>query len=387
MLDMPRPRPLYLVRQVSRHGTEAWYVRRTVDGKRIAVRLRATYGTPEFEAEYHTAVAGVLPKATKPARALTGSLKWLWCRYTETGEWLSLKESTRRQRENIMSHVITKSGDVPAGDIASSDIIAGREARKSTPSQAKGFLVCMRAMYRWAVAVQHVKEDPTIGIKAFPRKKTKGFQIWAEEEVDRYQAHWPIGTKERVWIDVLLYTGLRRGDAVTIGRQHVRVYNVDGVAHRVASLRTEKGQGAIIVTLPILPVLQTTLDAGPCAELAFICGAAGKPLTKASFGNNFREACDLAGVFGKSAHGLRKVGATRAADNGATEKELDAIFGWVDGVTSAVYTREANRKRASVRAMALLERTEDSFPWEQGTPDEQPIATPKQLVWQSGNKS
>ena len=27
---------------------------------------------------------------------------------------------------------------------------------------------------------------------------------------------------KRVWLDVLLYTGLRRGDAVRFGRQHVK---------------------------------------------------------------------------------------------------------------------------------------------------------------------
>jgi hypothetical protein len=68
--------------------------------------------------------------------------------------------------------------------------------------------------------------------------------LWPNER------RWPIGTKERVWLDVLLYTGLRRGDAVIIGRQHVR----DGVA----TLRTEKSQREMIVTLPILPVLQRT---------------------------------------------------------------------------------------------------------------------------------
>jgi hypothetical protein len=50
----------------------------------------------------------------------------------------------------------------------------------------------------------------------------------------------------------------------------------------IATLRTEKSQGEITVSLPILPVLQRTLDAGPIGEPAFICGAKGKPLTKES---------------------------------------------------------------------------------------------------------
>jgi integrase len=96
------------------------------------------------------------------------------------------------------------------------------------------------------------------------RPKTQGFPVWTEEDVAAYEARWPIGTKERVWLDVLLYTGLRRGDAVRLGRQHVR----DGVA----TLRTEKSQEQVTVTIPILPVLAATLDAGPTGELAFICG-------------------------------------------------------------------------------------------------------------------
>jgi hypothetical protein len=36
-------------------------------------------------------------------------------------------------------------------------------------------------------------------------------------------------------------------------------------------LRTEKSQDEITVTLPIVPVLQHTPDAGTVGELAFIC--------------------------------------------------------------------------------------------------------------------
>ena len=103
-----------------------------------------------------------------------------------------------------------------------------------------------------------------------------------------------------------------------------------------------------------LPVLAATLKAGPCGDLTFIAGARGRPLTKESFGNEFRDACREAGVPG-SAHGLRKLGATRAADNGATESELEAIFGWTDGHMASLYTRSANRRRLSLGAMHKLD--------------------------------
>jgi len=78
-------------------------------------------------------------------------------------------------------------------------------------------------------------------------------------------------------------------------------------------------------------VLANTLAAGPCGDLTFICGERRNRLTKESFGNEFRRACKAAGLSRRSAHGLRKAAATRAADNGATEAQLEAIFGWTGG--------------------------------------------------------
>ena len=64
-----------------------------------------------------------------------------------------------------------------------------------------------------------VKSDPTVGVSNPPRKRTDGFIPWTEEHAAAYEARWPIDTRQRVWLDILLFTGLRRGDAVRLGRQ------------------------------------------------------------------------------------------------------------------------------------------------------------------------
>ncbi len=145
-------------------------------------------------------------------------------------------------------------------------------------------------------------------------------------------------------------------EGVLFRRQHVR----DGVA----TLKTEKCGYTVEVSLPILPVLQKTLEAGPCGDLAFICGKRGHPLTKESFGNMFKDACRAAGVNTpkQSAHDLRKVAATRAAENGATEFELMAIFGWTDPKVAAHYVKTANRKRLAAQGMGKLNASGTSIP-------------------------
>jgi integrase len=143
--------------------------------------------------------------------------------------------------------------------------------------------------------------------------------------------------------DLLLYTGFRRGDAVRVGRQHVR----DGVI----TIRTEKtGE---VVSIPMLPPLGASIAATKTGDLTFLVGRGGQPWVKESFGNWFGEACRAAGCPG-SAHGLRKAGATRAAERGASERQLMAIFGWSTGKMAQHYSRTADRARLAQAAAEFL---------------------------------
>ncbi len=341
MGDMPRPRPPHLHRETNRHGKTVWFYR---VGQGPRIRIRATPGTKEFDDEYEAAKNGsTRPQKGSPA---TNSLAWLIARYRETGAWLNdLSKATRRQRDNIFVHVIASAGHKPFASITEAVIIAGRERRAKTPSQARNFLDAMRGLFRWAKRAGHVKVDPTAGVENPPRKGGDGFAAWTEEDVTDYQKRWPIGTRQRVWLDVLLYSGLRRGDAVRYGRQHVR--------NGVGRIPTEKSGMTVTAIVPVLPVLARTLEAGPCGEMTYICGANGKPLTKEAFGNAFSEAAKAAGVF-KSAHGVRKIAATTAANNGATFAQLRALFAWTTDSMPSLYTRTADRERLGKEAGHML---------------------------------
>jgi integrase len=129
--------------------------------------------------------------------------------------------------------------------------MAARDRR--TPIQAKHFMSAMRGLFRWAFRAKLIKSDPTAGVNDLSLPKTDGHLAWSDDDVTAYEARWPIGTRQRIWFDVLAYTGLRRGDAVRLGRQHVR--------NGLMTIKTEK-TGAV-VTLPILATLAETLSAGP----------------------------------------------------------------------------------------------------------------------------
>lgn len=340
---MPRPRPLHLVRDTNRRSGETmWYVR-VGHGPRI--RIRGAYGSPEFMESYRAAVAGEPPK--KPGAAKSGSLKWLIDQYRQTMAWDRYSAATQKQRNAIFANVIKAAGDEPFVLISRKVISTAIDDRRKTPNQARHFLDAMRDLFAWALQAEHVKVNPCDGIK--PPSKASGaddggFEVWLEEDIAKFEARWPVGTRPRVAFDVLRYTGLRRGDAARLGRPHAK----DGIIQ----IKTDKtGEW---VTLNMVPALAATIAAGPCGELTFIAGETGKPLTKESFGNRFRDWCNAAGVKGKSAHGLRKYAATAMAEAGATVHELESVFGWSGGRMAALYTKSANRRKLGLSGSEKL---------------------------------
>lgn len=339
MNAMPRPRPPYLHRETTRHGAVVWYVRKN-DGPRI--RVKGEYGSPEFWAAYREALEG---RAEVQKKASPHTLQWALDKYRASSAWASLSNATRRQRENIFKAVIASAGNERLSDIDKASIIASREKRAATPHAANVYLKAMRSFYAWACGDGAIVEtDPTKGVSLLKGKNDDvGFHTWTEEEVARFEARWPIGTRERLAFDLLLYTGLRRGDAVRVGRQHVK----DGVIY----IKAEKTGEDLFI--PILPPFAASIAAAPTGDLAFIVGSDGKPFVKESFGNWFRDVCRAASCPG-AAHGLRKAGATRAAENGATEKELMALFGWTNGKMANLYTKAADRKKLAAAAAERL---------------------------------
>jgi integrase len=315
---------------------------RRAHGNRI--RIRATYDTAEFWAEYRAALEGKPAKAEAPK---TQTLAWALELYRKSSAWAALSNATRRQSENIFKSVIKTAGAERLSDITADTIKAGRERRAKAPHSANNFLKSMRRFFKWAADSEGgklLKTNPMIGISLLKGRNSYGFHTWTDEEITRFEKRWPIGTRERLALDLLLYTGLARGDVVRLGKQHV--------SGGVITFRMEKNRGDGVVYPPMLPVLARTIAASKTGDLTFLVTERGAPFVKEYFGNWFREVCREAGCPG-SAHGLRKAGATPAAENGATI-QLMALFGWKTEKMALIYTRKADRKRLASAAAPLL---------------------------------
>lgn len=338
---MPKARLPYLIHEKNRHGNRAWFFRRGRGSQRI--RLFAPYGTPEFMAEYQAALTGTAPPA-RPSLASARdkeSLQWLVDHWHLSSDWKLTASSTRRQRENILLHVLQSGGKSSFRAITRQHILDGRERRQATPFAANNFLKTMRALFKWAKDAGHVDVNPAADVP-FLNVRTEGFEPWTYADVQAYRRRWPLGTRARLALETIYATGLRRGDVVRLGQQHLQP---DGFFQIV----TEKTGETVYP--PMTPALAEALAAGPKGAMIYNVGADGLPMVKESFGNSFADWCRAAG-FKKSAHGLRKLVVTEAAEAGCTETQLQDMFGWTTIKQSAIYTRSRTRQKSAARGWA-----------------------------------
>jgi integrase len=236
--------------------------------------------------------------------------------------------------------------------------IAIRSEKLDYPDAANGRVKALRHVFAWALAEELVNIDPTAGIKKLRTKNPDGFHTWTVEEVQRYEARWPLGSKQRLALALLLYTGTRRSDAVRLGPPMAKQEILHFTEVKNATSRAATPSGRAIKpkhrVIPILPELRAVIDVTIIGEETYLVNAYGKPFQPTSFGNSFRDWCDAAGLKQCSAHGLRKAGATIAAENGATATQLMAIYGWERLEQAELYTRAANRTRVAKDAMHLV---------------------------------
>ncbi|MDO1582390.1 tyrosine-type recombinase/integrase [Rhizobium oryzicola] len=344
MIDgMPRKLPLYVVKQRGR--LEQWvYYFRIGKGKRV--RLPAP-NEPDFMQAYQAALSGADLK--KMPREIPQTIGWLMARYMESADWAKLEPATRKQRSNIFHHIKEKKdrsgirlADKPFTLINRKAVMAGMEDRADTPAAANNYLKSISSLCKWAVRNAHMDANPAEGIPKF-KLDGDGFPAWEIEDVRAFCIKWPIGTKQRLALELAMHTGLRRSDLVRVGRQHLR--------GNVLTIGTQKTKARIAVELPqrVIDIINAT----PTGDLHFLVTEYNKPFAVAGFGNWFGEAARKAGIE-KNSHGLRKLAATMAANGGATAHQLMSQFGWSNSKQAEVYTRQADRERLGVVSSRIV---------------------------------
>jgi integrase len=322
-------------------GRVRHYFRR---GGAKAIPLPGLPGSEEFMAAYGAALA-VCTQGTNSAeigagRTSPGSISALVVTYYKSSAWGDLEEGTRKMRWRIIERFREKHGNKRVALLKQEHIerLLGEIDR---PSAKRHWLTAIRALLRSAIPGMR-KDDPTAAIPRI-KIKTKGHKCWTDSEIETYRAHWPLGTQQRLVMELALETVSRLGEVVRLGPQHVR----DG------HIRIARIHGSRDVNILVSPELQAACDAMPKAHLTFITTKDGKPRSKVGLGNDFAKWVTAAGLPKHCRlHGLKKGGMSRLAVDGATTHELMAVSGHRTLSEVQRYTDAVDRERLAGTAMA-----------------------------------
>lgn len=344
---MTRIKLKHIQRFKDRHGKMRHYAR--IPGCQ-RVTLPGEPGSAEFMAAYQDALQA--SKTAGEYKTKPGSINALIVAYYQSSEWKGLNKSTHRTYRNMLDRFREregkngiKYGDLPARGVVQRHAYTILDSMGDTPGAARNLIKRLRSVWAFGIKREIVSTNPFDGIQL--PKEGKGFTPWSEADIEAFEARWPIGTRERLALALLLYTVQRRSDVVRMGRQHRR-----GDALHFTQV---KGGHVVELVIPLHPDLKAILDAEPASNLTYLMTAFGKPFSPAGFSGWFVESAQAAGLQDRTPHGLRKAGSRRLAEANCTPHEIAAVTGHKSLKEVERYTKSVSQERLAQSAIGKLD--------------------------------
>jgi integrase len=218
-----------------------------------------------------------------------------------------------------------------------------------TSSNQRNFRKTLRSLMEFAIEEGLREDDPTVGVKIAAQAKSDGWYTWTEDDIAKYEARHSVGTMARFALAIMLYAGLRLGDAARFGPPHIRNGKLDFVCGK-----TRKSSG-VKLQFRVHPELARIIAATPHGIATFLLNDFGKRFATDSLGNKMRKWCDEAGLEQCTAHGLRKAIAVRLVAMRATPFEIAAVLGHTTTRQAEEYVKKFDREQAGDTGMDLLD--------------------------------
>jgi integrase len=212
---MTRLRLEYVHEYRDRHGKLRRYVRRP--GSR-RVPLPGLPGSPEFMQAYQDGTSGAVPAAR--SRHRIGTLGALAVDFFQSAEFANLSASSQSTYRIALDPVIERDGhrlvrDLPP-DKARKVI---QEIGAHRPGMANLTRAVLRRLFAYAIDLGLRRDNP---FDRTPRYKLGTHHTWSDAQLDAFEKHWPLGTRERLAYTILLCTAQRVGDVVRMQRSDIR---------------------------------------------------------------------------------------------------------------------------------------------------------------------
>lgn len=335
----------YITKDVDRHGNVRLYFRKRGHKK---VRLQGPITSDEFLAAYSkllSETSGLEPQVT--IRPHKDTFDWLCVEFFKHCD--NYKDSSDGWKiicQRNLELVTTKYGKAKYKELNRGRLLKIRDELKDTPNGKNTLIKVIRVVFSWALSRELVDINPAVGITKI---KTKSHTVTiTQDEIIKFINHHGKDSKAYLGIVLGITTGLRVSDLARLGKAHRYGNNI------IITPGKTRRKTAVTVELPLGPELMAALEAIPSSNLVYLTKSNGVPYTIKGLANRYKKWFVEAGIGHCSVHSLRRGAATIAAEGGATENDLKAIFGWTTSDQPTIYTQAANRRKLAAKATSLL---------------------------------
>ena len=154
--------------------------------------------------------------------------------YYRSGPFLALRPSTARSYRGNLDRFRAKHGDKGVASVQTHHLEQIFHGMADRPGAAQTLRKRLRQVFGLAVRLGWRSDNPVTETSRIAHR-SPGFTPWSEDDIAKYEKHWPTGSRERLALALLLYTGQRRSDVVTMGRQHVSADRIAGRQAKTAA--------------------------------------------------------------------------------------------------------------------------------------------------------
>jgi integrase len=199
-----------------------------------------------------------------------GSFRALCVKYYASPEFRGLDWSTKSWRRRALELICQTKATLPVDQMEARHVRRLRDELAEKVGAANQRLKALKALFSWATEAEEAKFNPARDVKLI-KYKTKGHHSWTIEEVETFERRFPLGTKPRLAMALMLYTAGRREDAVRLGPKHIQNERI-----RFTQAKNED-RAPVEMDMPLHPHLRAAIDAGPCGKETFLVTEFGQP--------------------------------------------------------------------------------------------------------------
>lgn len=326
-------------------GNDRWYCGRK--GEKRVPMPDLPINHPEFLAAYAKAVGVKAPRIVT-----SGSLGAALTLYKKSDCFNVLAVSTRARRRCMIDDKIEHYGHANRAGLESKHI--KKDLQRFSGHARNSHLKAWRGFCAWLVEHYQLDTNPSDGIKKVKLPASEGYIPWTEEEIAQVRHYWPIGTMERLTFELIFWTGARISDANRLGPANIDKQGFisfsQGKTSRDAVVPFQRGLSPLAEAMSEdLVYLHAALNARNERHLTFLHTMAGAARSAKSISHWFTAKARDAGLFNRSAHGLRKSRAEALFENGRTMPQAQAWIGHKDPRMLQHYADKYDMRRALSR--------------------------------------